>query len=189
MPTFARDVAARYPGREPSVRRGSVATLPARCPTPCSPHRRPDVQAAAGRAPRQPLPRRGHRRREGHPHPRRTAPSSSSHAQLECFVDLGPAAEGRAHVALRGGRQRRDRRGDPRRGDLQGRDARRSTSPSACASARARAAPRSRSPRATPSTSRRPSPGSRRRRSTRCYGSRSPPSAARAGSSASPRRA
>ena len=33
------------------------------------------------------------------------------HAKLECFVDLGPAAEGRAHVALRGGRQRRDRRG------------------------------------------------------------------------------
>ena len=29
------------------------------------------------------------------------------YAKLDCFVDLGPQPEGRAHVALRGGRQRR----------------------------------------------------------------------------------
>jgi len=35
-------------------------------------------------------------------------------AKLECFVDLGAQQKGGAHVALRGDRQRRDRRGDPR---------------------------------------------------------------------------
>ena len=45
-------------------------------------------------------------------------------AKLDCFVDLGPLPEGRAHVALRGGRQRRDRRGRALRAGLPGRDAR-----------------------------------------------------------------
>ena len=40
-----------------------------------------------------------------------------------------PEAEGRAHVALRGGRQRRHRRGDPQRDRLQGRAARRAHRP------------------------------------------------------------
>ena len=86
----------------------------------------------------------------------------------------GAAPEGRAHVALRGGRQRGDRRGDPGRERVPRRDARRSTSPSACASGRTRRPPRSRSPRATRSTSRRRCRGSRRRRSTRCTAPPSP---------------
>ena len=94
-----------------------------------------DVQARRPDHAREPLARRRDRRREGHPDPARTAREQLFYAELECFVDLGPAPEGRAHVALRGGRQRGDRRGGPRRG-LQGRDARRSTSPSACATAR-----------------------------------------------------
>ena len=63
-------------------------------------------------------------------------------AKLDCFVDLGPAPEGRAHVALRGGRQRRDRRGDPRRERASGPRRSPSTSPRRSATARARAAPR-----------------------------------------------
>ena len=108
-------------------------------------------------------------RRQGHPHPveRRRAALLRRDGVLR-----GPRArpEGRAHVALRGGHQRGDRRGDPRRG-LQGRDARRSTSPSACATARRACARRSRSRRAIPSTSRRRCRARRRRRSTRCSGS------------------
>ena len=54
-----------------------------------------------------------------------------------------PRSEGRAHVALRGGHQRGDRRGRARRVDVQGRDARRAHRAARARPARARAAPRS----------------------------------------------
>ena len=110
------------------------------------------------------------------------------YAQLECFVDLGPEAEGRAHVALRGDRERGDRGGRPGRGRSRPRRSR-PTSPSECASARAPGAPRSRSRRATPSTSRRPSRACRPRSSTRCSARRWRRSPARDGWSACRRRA
>ena len=65
----------------------------------------------------------------------------------------GPQSEGRAHVALRGGRQRGHRRGGPRRARPSRPRRWPSTSPSSCASARTPAAPRSPSRRASPSTS------------------------------------
>ena len=114
--------------------------------------------AAADRA-RRPLARRRHRRREGHPDPRQRRASSSSTRALECFVDLGPRQKG-AHMS-RFEEVVNEAIGEVVLGEsaLQRRDARRSTSPSSCASARTPAAPRSRSPRATPSTSRRPVSG------------------------------
>ena len=63
-------------------------------------------------------------------------------ANLECFVDLGPAAEGRAHVALRGDRQRGHRRSHPWDLLLSGLKSWRSGSPSSCASVRTRGEPR-----------------------------------------------
>ena len=72
--------------------------------------------------PRQPVARRRDRRREDRPHP----PERRGAALLRAPGVLRrprPAPEGRAHVALRGGRQRGHRRGRPRRGDLQGRGA------------------------------------------------------------------
>ena len=129
-----------------------------RCTSPTS---RPGADG-----PRLPLARRRHGRREGHPH-RATPTRAAVLGQARVLRRPRPAPEGRAHVALRGGRQRRDRRGRPRRERLPGRGPRAAASPSSCATARTRCAPRSRSPRATPSTSRPRSPGSRRRRSTR----------------------
>ena len=70
----------------------------------------PDVQAQPPDAAGQPLARRRDRRREGHPH----QPGRRRAALLRAARVLRrprPAAEGRAHVALRGGRQRGDRRG------------------------------------------------------------------------------
>ena len=69
------------------------------------------------------LARGRHGRREGHPDP----PERRRAAVLRAARVLRrprAAPEGRAHVALRGGRQRRDRRGDPRRVDVPRRDAR-----------------------------------------------------------------
>ena len=133
----------------------------------------PDVQAQAPALADRPLAGRRDRRREGHP----DQPGRRRAAVLGAPRVLRrprPRPEGRAHVALRGGRQRGDRRGRARRVDVPRREPRAARSPSSSASARARCAPRSRSPPATPSTSRRPCPGSRRRRSTRCTGWRSP---------------
>ena len=82
-----------------------------------------DVQAQVPSLARLALARGRHQRREGHPDPR----------ERERAAVLGPArllrrsrppAEGRAHVALRGGRQRRDRRGRARRVGPARRDAR-----------------------------------------------------------------
>ncbi len=56
-------------------------------------------------------------------------------AELECFVDLNPQPGRRPHVALRGGRQRGDRRGRPRR-DAARRGARRPHRRARSASAR-----------------------------------------------------
>ena len=117
-----------------------------------------DVQAAAPTRARLALARRRDRRREGHPHRRQRRRAALLRA-ARVLRRSRPAAEGRAHVALRGGRQRGDRRGRARRERRSGRDAR-----PAHRRARARApgrarAPRSRSRRATPSTSRRRSSG------------------------------
>ena len=98
-------------------------------------------------------------------------------AKLDCFVDLGPAPEGRAHVALRGGRQRRDRRGDPRRERVPRRDARpahRREGARPPGRAPRRGAPRGPLPRAQARAAQR---HPARRRSTRCTGSRSRPRA------------
>src|SRR3954447_7100303 len=68
--------------------------------------------------PRLALARRGDERREGRPHrPARCGPALLRQARL--LRRAGAGAEGRAHVAVRGGRQRRHRRGDARRRRLQ----------------------------------------------------------------------
>src|SRR5215208_7569295 len=68
------------------------------------------------------LARRGNERREGDPDRRRWQGASLlRHARLLRRSRAAP--EGRAYVALRGGRQRRDRRGDPRRERVPRRDA------------------------------------------------------------------
>ena len=80
------------------ARRPRLATLGRDVELPHRRHLRTGRPGAAPDAARQPLARRRHRRREGHPHPGRTAPSSSSTPQLECFVDLDPQQKG-AHMS------------------------------------------------------------------------------------------
>ena len=58
----------------------------------------PDVQAQRPTLHVSPLARRRDRRREGHPHQRRTAREQLFSAKLECFVDLGPRQKG-AHMS------------------------------------------------------------------------------------------
>ena len=115
--------------------------------TSCRPqrHRRSSTSRRSPSVAARPLAGRRDRRREGDPAAPGRMPSSCSRRAFECVVDLGPEPEGRAHVAVRGGRQRGDRRGRPRRGDVQGRDARASSVAAARPrAARARGAPRSR---------------------------------------------
>ena len=69
----------------------------------------------------EPLPRGRDRRREGGPHPLERQRAALLRG-ARVLRRSRPGSEGRAHVALRGGRERGDRRGDPQRG-LQGRDA------------------------------------------------------------------
>ena len=72
----------------------------------------------AGRRPRdrQPLARRRHRRREGDPRRRRRRRDRSSTTPSSSASSTSTRAGRRPHVALRGGRQRGDRRGRARRG-------------------------------------------------------------------------
>ena len=81
--------------------------------------RRPGLGA---HRPRLALARRRHQRREGHPD-RRTRRRAALLRQARLLRRPRAQAEGRAHVALRGGRQRRHRRGRARRERLQGRAA------------------------------------------------------------------
>ena len=170
----------------------SRATLTRRAWDRCPAHRRLPLAASvrtsrhARRASQvEPLAGRRHRRREGHPHPAGRASSCSSPG-FECFVDLGPRPEGRAHVALRGGRQRGDRRGRARRGGVPRRDAREHIAE--LVRDRQGAAPRrghdrGALPRAQAGAGlRHPDPGDLHA----ATGRRWRPSAARAGSSASP---
>ena len=130
-----------------------------------------DVQARAPAVHVSPLARRRDRRREGHPD-RRARRRAAVLRQARVLRRSRAAAEGRAHVALRGGRQRGDRRG--RRSAsaaFRAEDARRAHR-RARARAPGRAARRGDDrgalPRAQAGAGRR---ASRRRRSTRCYGS------------------
>ena len=78
--------------------------------------RQPDVQAAAPDAPRLASRASASPGVEKVIRIGQTGASSSSRARARVLRRPRPAPEGRAHVALRGGRQRRDRRGRPRRG-------------------------------------------------------------------------
>ena len=142
LPSDARD-AGVIPESAPSSRsalalgracrrRGSQrssAAVPRRAPaTTCRRARR-----GSGR----PLARRRDRRREGRPHPRGAVLRAAGMLRRP-----RPRAEGRAHVALRRGRQRGDRRGRARASRRSAPRRSPSTSPSSCASARARRAPR-----------------------------------------------
>jgi hypothetical protein len=134
----------------------------------------------------EPLPRRRDRRREDHPAPpRRLRAAVLSPLRVRRRARIGP--EGRPHVALRGGGQRGDRRGRPRRLPVPGRGAGRAHR-AVGAIVRARGARRSRSRLASRSTSPRPYPASTPRRSTPCTASRWPAHWGPAGSPGSPPR-
>jgi len=146
----------------------------------------PDRPGAAADAPRRALARRRHGRREGDPHP----PARRRAALLGAARLLRRPrrrSEGRAHVALRGGRQRGDRIGRARRGTFRAEDLAQRIA-ELVRDRQGACAPRSRSPRATPSTSRRPCRASTRRRSTRSTDGARLRARQRGASSASPRR-
>ena len=156
-PSKRPDVAVRVPylSSYRTIFSSHIAVRPLRRPTAS------DVQSGRRTAVASRLSRVAVTGGEGRRASPRAPRISCSSRRRRVPVDLGAEPEGRAHVALRGGHQRRDRRGRAQPGSpFRAEDARAAASPSSVRE-RQRAAAREVTidRRATPSTSRRPSRG------------------------------